>query len=211
LRQSLEDVFIAARDVAASAGIEAATPDSVKSVRPPAPSGSAVADSPQSRIPPRKRLPAPLPPAVFDESPEAARHLVRLPGSVLVVDGYNVTISSWPGADLPMQRRRLIDSLFELVMRAGTEVVVIFDGVDEGNRLQLPSSVRGRMRVRFTSSEIEADQVIIDSVDSLPVERPIVVATDDRRVRETVAQRGANVISVDQLLAVIGRAPNGTG
>jgi predicted RNA-binding protein with PIN domain len=107
-----------------------------------------------------------------------------------------------------MQRRRLVDALGELAMRAGTEVLLIFDGVDDGNRLQLPSSVRGRMRVRFTASEVEADEAIIDLVESLPLQRAVVVATNDRRVREGAARRGANVIAVDQLLAVIGRAPN---
>ena len=217
LLQSLEDVFTAARDVAASAGIEAALADSAESAgsagsagsegsgeSPPRASAQAESHEPTATAA-RRRTPARLPPAVFDESPEAARHLVRLPGSVLVVDGYNVTLSSWPDADLPMQRRRLVDSLAEFVMRAGTEVVVIFDGVDEGNYLQLPASTRGRMRVGFTASETEADEVIIDLVDSLPIDRTIVVATNDRRVRDTVVRRGANVISVDQLLAVIGR------
>jgi predicted RNA-binding protein with PIN domain len=152
-----------------------------------------------------------LPPATFEDSPDAARHLVRVPGVALVVDGYNVTLSSWPGADLPMQRRRLVDSLAELAIRAGTEVLVVFDGVDDGNRLQLPASVRGRMRVRFTASEVEADEVIIALVDSMPVHRPVVVATNDRRVRDDAARKGANVITVDQLLAAIGRGSSPTG
>jgi predicted RNA-binding protein with PIN domain len=134
-----------------------------------------------------------------------------LPDAVLVVDGYNVTLTSWPGIDLPMQRRRLVDSLAELVMRAGTEVLVVFDGIEAGNSLQLPSSVRGRMRVRFTASETEADEVIIDVVESLPAQRPVVVATNDRRVREAVRERGSNVISVDQLLAVLGRGSGPAG
>jgi predicted RNA-binding protein with PIN domain len=158
-----------------------------------------------------KRIPASLPPATFEDSPDAARHLVRVPGVALVVDGYNVTLSSWPGADLPMQRRRLVDSLAELAIRAGTEVLVVFDGVDDGNRLQLPASVRGRMRVRFTASEVEADEVIIALVDSMPVHRPVVVATNDRRVRDDAARKGANVITVDQLLAAIGRGSSPTG
>jgi hypothetical protein len=35
-----------------------------------------------------------------------------------------------------------------------------------------------------------------------------VVATNDRRVRDGAARKGANVITVDQLLAVIGRGSN---
>jgi predicted RNA-binding protein with PIN domain len=228
LRGSVEDLFIAARDTASAAGISTALPSppaSPPSARPssaqPASAQPASAqplpDLPAERAPGNslaaspKRIPASLPPATFEDSPDAARHLVRVPGVALVVDGYNVTLSSWPGADLPMQRRRLVDSLAELAIRAGTEVLVVFDGVDDGNRLQLPASVRGRMRVRFTASEVEADEVIIALVDSMPVHRPVVVATNDRRVRDDAARKGANVITVDQLLAAIGRGSSPTG
>jgi predicted RNA-binding protein with PIN domain len=223
LRGSVEDLFIAARDTASAAGISTALPSSPASSPSAQPasaqphSAQPLPDLPAERAPGNslaaspKRIPAPLPPATFEDSPDAARHLVRVPGVALVVDGYNVTLSSWPGADLPMQRRRLVDSLAELAIRAGTEVLVVFDGVDDGNRLQLPVSVRGRMRVRFTASEVEADEVIIALVDSMPVHRPVVVATNDRRVRDDAARKGANVITVDQLLAAIGRGSSPTG
>jgi predicted RNA-binding protein with PIN domain len=228
LRGSVEDLFIAARDTASAAGISTALPSSPASSPSAQPASAQPAsaqphsaqplpDLPAERAPGNslaaspKRIPAPLPPATFEDSPDAARHLVRVPGVALVVDGYNVTLSSWPGADLPMQRRRLVDSLAELAIRAGTEVLVVFDGVDDGNRLQLPASVRGRMRVRFTASEVEADEVIIALVDSMPVHRPVVVATNDRRVRDDAARKGANVITVDQLLAAIGRGSSPTG
>lgn len=214
LRRSLGEVLAAARDAAAAAGVEVPgsageqTAASAPTAPPAAESGGVTSRSPRS---PEKRVPAGLPPATFEHSPEAARHLVRLPDAVLVVDGYNVTLTSWPGTDLPMQRSRLVDSLAELVMRAGTEVLVVFDGIETGNRLQLPSSVRGRMSVRFTASETEADEAIIEVVESVPAQRPVVVATNDRRVREAVRERGSNVISVDQLLAVLGRGPGQAG
>jgi len=157
----------------------------------------------------RRRTPLPLPPATFEDSPEAAAHLVRRAKVLLAVDGYNVTLTSWPSLDLAEQRRRLVDSLAELVMRAGTEVLLVFDGTDRGNRLQPPPAVRGKLRVEFSPSEIEADDVIIGAVDSVPPERPVVVATNDRRVRDSTSYLGANVISVDQLLAVLGRGPVG--
>jgi predicted RNA-binding protein with PIN domain len=152
-----------------------------------------------------RRVPLRLPPATFEDSPEAAAHLVRVAGVLLAVDGYNVTLSSWPSLELAEQRRRLIDSLGELAMRAGTEILVVFDGVDDGNRLQPGAALRGRLRVQFSPSEVEADDVIISAVRSVPASRPVVVATNDRRVRDATADLGANVISVDQLLAVIGR------
>jgi len=46
----------------------------------------------------------PLPPGIFDDSVEAAEHLVRVPGVVLLVDGYNVSQLGW--ADLPIAEQR---------------------------------------------------------------------------------------------------------
>jgi rRNA-processing protein FCF1 len=90
-------------------------------------------------------------------------------------------------------------------MRVGASVRVVFDGAARGNRLQPPAAVRQRMVVEFSPSEVEADEVIVAAVDDLDPTRPVVVATNDRRVRQEVLERGANVISVDQLLAVLGR------
>jgi len=156
-----------------------------------------------------RRVPVRLPPATFDDSAEAAAHLVRVPGVLLAVDGYNVTLRSWPSLDLPAQRARLVDSLAELVMRAGTDVLVVFDGVDDGNRLRPAPAVSRKLKVQFSPSELEADDVLIGTVESVPVERPVVMATNDQRVRRASSDLGANVISVDQLLAVLGRGVTG--
>jgi predicted RNA-binding protein with PIN domain len=153
------------------------------------------------------RQPVSLPPAIFDDSFEAAEHLVRVPGILLIVDGYNVTISSWPHLELARQRHQLVDALAELAMRAGPRVHVVFDGNDAGNRFGPPAAARRRMRVTFSAEGVEADQVIVDLVDQLDPSQPVVVATDDRQVRAAVRRRGANVISVAQLLAVVRRAP----
>jgi predicted RNA-binding protein with PIN domain len=155
-----------------------------------------------------RRSPVPLPPAVFDDSTEAAHHLVRVRGMLLIVDGYNVTLSSWPGAGLGTQRHRLVDALAELVVRTGASVQVVFDGTDGANSFDPPAAARRKMRVTFSASGVEADEVIIDMVDKADLVQPITVATDDRRVRHEVSRRGASVISVTQLLAVLGRIPD---
>jgi predicted RNA-binding protein with PIN domain len=126
---------------------------------------------------------------------------------LLVVDGYNVTISSWPHLDLARQRHQLVDALAELAMRAGLQVHVVFDGADATNRFGPPAAARRRMRVTFSPEGVEADDVILDLVDRLDPSQPVVIATDDRRVQDGGRQRGANVISVAQLLAVLRRAP----
>jgi predicted RNA-binding protein with PIN domain len=167
---------------------------------------------PASRPRPRRRAsvarqPVALPPAVFDDSFEAAEHLVRVKGILLIVDGYNVTISSWPHLELPRQRHHLVDALAELAMRTGLQVHVVFDGTDLNNRFGPPAAARRRLRVTFSPDGVEADEVIVNLVDQLDPAQPVVVATDDREVRDGVRRRGANVISVAQLLAVLRRAP----
>jgi predicted RNA-binding protein with PIN domain len=161
----------------------------------------------QRRAPMAARQPVALPPAVFDDSFEAAEHLVRVRGILLIVDGYNVTISSWPHLELPRQRHHLVDALAELAMRTGLQVHVVFDGTDVNNRFGPPAAARRRMRVTFSPDGVEADEVIVNLVDRLDPAQPVVVATDDREVRDGVRRRGANVISVAQLLAVLRRAP----
>ena len=50
-----------------------------------------------------------------------------------------------------------------------------------------------------------AYNVIVAMVGAIPRHRPVVVASNDRRVQTEASQAGANVISSDQLLAIIGR------
>ena len=157
-----------------------------------------------------KRRPVSLPPAMFDDSFEAGEYLVRVSGVLLIVDGYNVTISSWPHLQLPQQRQRLVDALAELAMRTGISVDVVFDGLDMGGRIRPPNAARHQVSVTFSPEGVEADEVIVDLVEQLDYSQPVLVATDDRRVREEVSERGANVISVVQLLAVLGRLPGGS-
>jgi predicted RNA-binding protein with PIN domain len=136
---------------------------------------------------------------------EAANHLVRVPSILLIVDGYNVTMSSWPHLDLSRQRHQLVDALAELTMRVGTLVQVVFDGADMAGRFGPPPAARRLMRVTFSPEGVEADQVIMELVDHLDPAQAVVVATNDRPLQEEVRRRGGNVITVAQLLAVIGR------
>jgi predicted RNA-binding protein with PIN domain len=165
----------------------------------------------QSRPLTVRRRPVALPPAVFDDSAEAASHLVRVAGILLIVDGYNVTMASWPNLELSRQRHQLVDALAELAMRAGTLVQVVFDGADVAGRFGAPPAARRLMRVTFSPEGIEADQVIMDLVDRLDPGQAVVVATNDRRLQEGVRRRGGNVITVAQLLAVIGRTGDASG
>jgi predicted RNA-binding protein with PIN domain len=154
--------------------------------------------------PTAQRQPAPLPPAVFDDSPEAAEHLVRTRGMVLIVDGYNVSKWGWAELPLPEQRRRLVDALAELAARTGVDAQVVFDGSDVVMPPAVPTTARS-VRVSFSPPGVEADDVVIERVAQLPVHRPVLVASNDRRVRQGASRHGANVISTEQLMAVLRR------
>ncbi|MGH9226446.1 MAG: NYN domain-containing protein, partial [Acidimicrobiales bacterium] len=144
------------------------------------------------------------PPAVFDDSLEAAAHLVRVPGVVLLVDGYNVSQAGWPGLSIAEQRRRLVDALAELSARTGAEPRVVFDGAELAMPGVVPMTGQA-VRVTFSPPGVEADDVVIESAGQLPLSRPLVVASSDKRVQSGARQAGANVISTEQLLAVLGR------
>ncbi len=146
-----------------------------------------------------------LPRGVFDDSVDAAAYLVRVPRMVLVVDGYNVTLRTWAEEGIGEQRHRLVHALAELAMRTTVTVRVVFDGHPQEQYPPAPGRARGTVRVLFSPAGVDADEVIIDTVASLPPGQPVTVATDDRRVQEEVSGRGANVISVGQLLGTLGR------
>jgi len=153
---------------------------------------------------PVRRRPQPLPPAVFDDSIEAAEHLVRVQGMLVLVDGYNVTLSTWQDLPISTQRARLVDACGELAARVGAEVLIIFDGAEEPGDLPSPMG-RGRVRWRFSPPGVEADDVLLDMVGSIETERPVMVASSDRRVRDGARSLGANAISTPQLLALLRR------
>ena len=172
------------------------------------PSGAASGgESPDGRRRARggpKPLPVPLPPGIFDDSVEAADHLVRVPGVAVLVDGYNVSKLGWPDQPIAEQRRRLVDALSEMSARTGAEVAVVFDGADTVWSPQVPSTGR-RVRVLFSPPGVEADDVVIARAAELRPFRPVVVASSDNRVRAGSSGAGANVISSPQLLAVVRR------
>ncbi|MFP3901888.1 MAG: NYN domain-containing protein [Acidimicrobiia bacterium] len=153
---------------------------------------------------PDVRRPLTLPGGVFDDSPEAADHLLRTPGARVVVDGYNVSMAGWPDLPVAGQRDRLVRVLSEVAARSATPIDVVFDGADVGP-VSIPAAVRQLVHVRFSPPGVEADDVVIDLVAQLPAAQPVVVASSDKRVRTGARRQGANVIHARQLLAVARR------
>lgn len=167
--------------------------------------GGAVPPTPPVGPRPAVRLPAPLPPGLFDDDPAAADHLVRLPSALLLVDGYNLSLRRWGDLPLPEQRARLVDALNGLVARTGVDVEVVFDGEeDSGRGVQSSGGRRRAVRVTFSPDAVDADEVLLALVERVPRPRPVVVATDDRRVQRAAAARGANVVGAAAMFVVLG-------
>lgn len=180
--------------------------------RPGAPSVGGVA--PHAPPPPRPavrsvpvpagpaRTPVPLPPRVPADAAEAATFLLRRPGALVLVDGYNVAKVAFPAASsLADERDWLADVLDELAARTCADLRVVFDGAGVP---PVPSRRRA-VQVLFSPAGVTADDVLVDLVRTTPVERPVVLVTNDLALRERAKVYGANVLGSDQLLAAARR------
>ncbi len=185
----------------AAAGLDRAVSDIEGLARPRGPSKPAGRRRRAQATP--QRAPLPLPPGVLDDSAEAAEALVRSPGVVVLVDGYNASMALWPDLAVGQQRQRLVDALAEMAARTGADVRVVFDGSEAaGTQITAP---RSAVKASFSPADVEADDVIIATVGTLPATQPVVVASDDRRVRRGAERQGGNVITTTQLAAVLRR------
>jgi len=144
------------------------------------------------------RVPLSLPGGVARDSQRATEHLLRAPGALVLVDGYNVAKLAWPDDDLARQRERCLDLVDDIARRYGTDVTVVFDGA----RVVGAHATRRRMaRVVYSPPGVIADDVIRAEVAATPVERPIVVVTNDQAIRRDVAAAGANWLTSNAFLA----------
>jgi predicted RNA-binding protein with PIN domain len=158
----------------------------------------------ERRDAPPRRVPLPLPGGLLDDSVEAVEHLLRAPGLLLLVDGYNVTMTGWPELPVGEQRRKLLAALGEMAARTGVRVEVVFDGADV-EPLTTPHQARQLVRVRFSPPNVEADDVLLDLLGQLPAARPVAVASSDNRVREGARRQGANLVHARQLVGLLRR------
>ncbi len=151
---------------------------------------------------PRKRAvrtPLPIPGGIYGNSQAAAEHLLRSPGVVVLVDGYNVAKLGWPDLSLERQRDRCIDAAEALARRWGTDLHVVFDGA-----AVVGAHTRSRrvVRVVYSPEGVLADDVLRAEVAALDPARPVVVVTNDQAVLHDVKVAGANTISSGTFLAV---------
>jgi predicted RNA-binding protein with PIN domain len=140
-----------------------------------------------------------LPGGVARDSQKATEHLLRAAGALVLVDGYNVAKLAWPDEDLERQRLRCLDLVDDIARRYGSDITVVFDGADVVGA----HTTRRRMsRVVYSKPGVIADDVIRAEVRAAPVERTVVVVTNDQAIRRDVAAAGANWITSDAFLAV---------
>ncbi len=147
-----------------------------------------------------RRMPLRVPPGLFDDSVEFAEYLLSVPNMWVLVDGYNVTKEAHPELSLEDQRAWLESRLSALTDSTGAYFGVVYDGADNGSNW---SQVASGVRVRFTATGVEADDVIIGEVASLDSTRAVAVVSSDRRVRDGAAVGGANVLHSRQLVACL--------
>jgi hypothetical protein len=151
---------------------------------------------------PRKRTvrtPLPIPGGVYGNSEAAAEHLVRVPGVVVLVDGYNVAKLGWPDLSLERQRDRCIEAAETLAKRWGTDVHVVFDGASVTGA---HTRTRRVVRVAYSPDGVLADDVLRAEVAALDPARPVVVVTNDQAVLADVKAAGANTVSSGTFLAI---------
>jgi predicted RNA-binding protein with PIN domain len=132
----------------------------------------------------------------------ALDRLLALPNVHLIVDGYNITKTGFPELSLADQRDRLVNRLSALAARTGAEVTVVFDGAGV---LSVPAASPRGVRVLFSDRGVLADDVIRSLVAVEPPGRPMVVATSDRAVADSVRQRGAQAAPASVLVSRLGR------
>jgi hypothetical protein len=146
-----------------------------------------------------RRTPKPIPGGLYGNSEAAAEHLLRLPGVLVLVDGYNVAKLGWPDLTLRHQRERCIEAAEALARRWGTEMQLVFDGADV---MGAHATERRLVRVSYSPQGVLADDVLRALVAALDPGRPVVVVTNDQAVLGDVKADGANVVSSDAFLRI---------
>lgn len=128
--------------------------------------------------------------------------LLTLPSAHLIVDGYNVTKTGYPELPLAEQRERLARQLSALAARTSVEVTMVFDGAGV---VAVPAAGGRGVRVLFSDPGVPADDVIKAIVAAEPTGRPLIVATADREIVDSVRARGAHPVASIVLLDRLGR------
>lgn len=161
---------------------------------------------PAERVDARHRMPdADALPAGVGGVPESQvlAHVLAMPRSRLLVDGYNVSKAMWPDSTLEAQRIRLLGLLAPLVAQSGVETTVVFDGHGSTHRPQVHAP-RG-IKVAFSPHGVIADDVLVDYVEAEPEGRVVVLVTSDQGLAVRARSLGARVVTSATLVELLVR------
>ena len=161
-------------------------------VRPPRAAARVPAGTPGRRRPVRPGR------GLSADSAAGLRELLGMAGTLVLVDGYNVSMQGWPGQPVAHQRRYLLDLLGALRARCVADIQVVFDGATDGRRPAVRAPLP--VRVHFTEAGVEADDRILEFVEGAPSQAGVVVVSSDHRVRDGARSRGATPVSSSTLL-----------
>lgn len=139
----------------------------------------------------------------YGDDPALLDALLVVPGTHVLVDGYNVTKGGYGDLTLQAQRTRLLAGLGALAARTGAEVTVVFDGRDGAVPAALPAP-RG-VRLLFSRTGETADEVLRRLVRHEPAGRPLVVVSSDREVADGVRADGARAVPSSALHRLLDR------
>ncbi len=148
-----------------------------------------------------RRQPVRLTRGIVEDSLDGARCLLGHPGALVIVDGWNVSQQRWPHLPAVHQRAALLDALTAFALGGAAEIRVVLDGVDDGTGIRPWRG--GPVMVEFTADTVEADDRILALVETTPARRPVVVVSDDHRVRAGAEAGGANTLRSGLLAGVI--------
>ena len=139
--------------------------------------------------------------------PRLLEELLGLPRAHLVVDGYNVTKTTWPELPLERQRERLLGGVASLAARTGVEATVVFDAAETGAGGPRPLLAPPRgVRVRFSPAGVIADDLIRELLHLEPPGRPVVVVTSDRELASDVERLGFRAVAASTLPRLMTRS-----
>ena len=135
--------------------------------------------------------------------PAVLREVLGQPRAHLVVDGYNVTMSSYGDLALEDQRSRLTAGLGALAARTGADVTCVFDGTSRPPGVSVQA--RG-LKVIFSAGGQNADSLIKELVRAEPRGRVVVVASSDREVVDDCRRAGCFTVPSQVLSALVERS-----
>lgn len=143
--------------------------------------------------------PSRLPDGVRRDTTEGARALLT-PGRRVLIDGYNVARTRGPELGLEEQRGWMVRLAHRAATRFDVHPIVVFDGSTGVG--DYPGVHRGT-DVSFSADGVTADDEIVFAVAAAEPDEPLLVVTDDRDLRDRVADRGADVVGTGPFVSAV--------